>query len=131
MSVRSEVFKWLENHPDQAIKKGFDSNTELNKAFPDQNIKLLSKYKIQYNEEKKREIPIKTKKQKPPIEPKPKPEIKITPQKESIKININFTDFLKKVIKKNKKTILLCAVGILLLLPLFLKFKSIRNSHKK
>ena len=129
MSIRSEVFKWLEQHPDQAIKKGFDSNTELNKAFPDQNIKLLSKYKIQYNEEKKREIPNKTKKQKPIIEPKP--EIKNAHQKESVKINIIFTDFLKKVIKKNKKTILLCAVGMLLLIPLFLKFKSIINPHKK
>ena len=127
MSIRSEVFIWLEKHPEEAEKKGFGSNAELQKAFPDQKSKLLSKYKIQFNEINRKEyIRPKLKPQ-----PKPEPEIKTIPPKESLKISINLIDILKKEIKKKKGIFLFCGLCLLLLILLFVKCKFSKKSHKK
>ncbi|MCK4358177.1 MAG: hypothetical protein KAW92_05435 [Candidatus Cloacimonetes bacterium] len=121
MSIRSEVFIWFEKHPEEAEKKGFGSNAELQKAFPDKKSKLLSKYKIQFNEIKRKEY----------IRPKPEPEIETIPPKESLKISINLIDILKKEIKKKKGIFLFCGLCLLLLILLFIKCKFSKKSHKK
>lgn len=55
MSLREDVFAWLDAHPDEVNKTGYGSNATLRDAFPDEDRKTLSKYKIQYQKERKTE----------------------------------------------------------------------------
>jgi len=55
MSLREDVFAWFDAHPEELGKKGYGSNSTLREAFPDEDRKTLSKYKIQYQKEKKTE----------------------------------------------------------------------------
>ena len=122
MSVKSEVFEWLGNHPEEATKKGYGSNIELRNAFPDQTSKLLSKYKVQFNIIKRKEY----------IHPKPKPksEIKTIPPKESLTRSMDLIDILKKQMKKKKSFFLFCGLGLLLLIIIYLKLKCLKKSKK-
>jgi len=55
MSLREEVFAWFYAHPDELKKEGYGSNAALRDAFPNEDRKTLSKYKIQYSREVKEE----------------------------------------------------------------------------
>ncbi|OPX26404.1 MAG: hypothetical protein B1H05_02330 [Candidatus Cloacimonas sp. 4484_140] len=55
MSLREEVFAWFDAHPEELKKEGYGSNAALRDAFPDEDRKTLSKYKIQYTREMKEE----------------------------------------------------------------------------
>ncbi len=55
MSLREDVFAWLDAHPEEVEKTGYGSNAALREAFPKEDRKTLSKYKIQYQKERKTE----------------------------------------------------------------------------
>ncbi|MBN2017055.1 MAG: hypothetical protein JW794_02815 [Candidatus Cloacimonetes bacterium] len=55
MSLREDVFAWFEAHPEELKKEGYGSNAALRDAFPKEDRKTLSKYKIQYLREMKEE----------------------------------------------------------------------------
>jgi len=55
MSLREDVFAWLDAHPAEVYKTGYGSNAVLREAFPNEDRKTLSKYKIQYQKERKTE----------------------------------------------------------------------------
>ncbi len=55
MSLREEVFAWFDENPEDLKKEGYGSNAALRDAFPNEDRKTLSKYKIQYTREMKEE----------------------------------------------------------------------------
>ena len=55
MSLREEVFAWFDEHPEELKKEGYGSNAELRAAFPNEDRKTLSKYKVQYTKNMKEE----------------------------------------------------------------------------
>ncbi len=55
MSLREEVFAWFAANPEELKKEGYGSNAALRAAFPNEDRKTLSKYKIQYTREMKEE----------------------------------------------------------------------------
>ncbi|MDP8242214.1 MAG: hypothetical protein RAP70_09015 [Candidatus Celaenobacter antarcticus] len=55
MSLREEVFAWFKAHSQELKKEGYGSNAALRDAFPNEDRKTLSKYKIQYTKNMKEE----------------------------------------------------------------------------
>lgn len=92
MSLREEVFAWFDAHPEELKKEGYGSNAALRDAFPNEDRKTLSKYKIQYTREMKEE-----KLSEKPVE-KVKKEIKEEISQDDLKIgDQEFDEMINKM----------------------------------
>ena len=117
MSLREDVFAWFKAHPEELKKEGYGSNAELRDAFPNEDRKTLSKYKIQYTKDMKEENL-----SEKPVE-KVKKEIKEEISQEDLKIgDREFDEIINKMkecpaagfIKKNHFFILAGLVFIII-----------------
>jgi len=117
MSLREDVFAWFKAHPEELKKEGYGSNAALRDAFPNEDRKTLSKYKIQFTKDMKEENL-----SEKPVE-KVKKEIKEEISQEDLKIgDREFDEIINKMkecpasgfIKKNHFFILAGLVFIII-----------------